>query len=61
VDSFDLKPQDHFNIQAVIQKYIDSSVSKTINLPKETTTEDLSQLLLENITDLKGVTVYRDG
>ena len=61
VDSFDLKPQDHFNIQAVIQKYVDSSVSKTINLPKETTSEDLSQLLLENITDLKGVTVYRDG
>jgi len=61
VDTFDLNPQDHFNIQAVIQRYVDSSVSKTINLPKETTTEDLSQLLLENITDLKGVTVYRDG
>ncbi len=61
VDTFDLNPQDHFNIQAVIQRYVDSSVSKTINLPKETTSEDLSQLLLENITDLKGVTVYRDG
>jgi len=61
VDSFDLEPQDHFNIQAIIQKYVDSSVSKTINLPKETTTDDLSKLLLENITDLKGVTVYRDG
>ena len=61
VDSFDLKPQDHFNIQAIIQKYVDSSVSKTINLPKETTSKDLSELLLENITDLKGVTVYRDG
>lgn len=61
VDSFDLKPQDHFNVQAIIQKYVDSSVSKTINLPKETTSEDLSKLLLENIIDLKGVTVYRDG
>lgn len=61
VDSFDLKPQDHFNVQAIIQKYVDSSVSKTINLPKETTSQDLSKLLLENITDLKGVTVYRDG
>ena len=61
VDSFDLKPQDHFNIQTVIQKYVDGSVSKTINLPRETTAEDLSRLLLENITDLKGVTVYRDG
>jgi len=61
VDTFDLKPQDHFNIQAVIQKYVDSSVSKTINLPSTTTKEDLSQLLLENIVSLKGVTVYRDG
>lgn len=61
VDSFDLKPQDHFNVQSIIQKYVDGSVSKTINLPRETTAEDLSRLLLENITDLKGVTVYRDG
>ena len=61
VDTFDLDPQDHFNVQAVIQKYVDSSVSKTINLPRETTSDDLSKLLLENITDLKGVTVYRDG
>ncbi|GAH16934.1 unnamed protein product, partial [marine sediment metagenome] len=33
----------------------------TINLPKETTEEELSGLLLDYIRDLKGVTVYRDG
>jgi len=61
VDSFDLQPEDHFNIQCTVQKYVDASVSKTINLPRESTTEDLSRLLLEYVHDLKGVTVYRDG
>jgi ribonucleoside-diphosphate reductase alpha chain len=61
VDSFDLDPRDHFEMQVACQRYCDGSVSKTINLPKETTEEDLSSLMLEYIYDLKGVTVYRDG
>ncbi len=61
VDAFDLEPKDHFNIQAAIQKYVDGSVSKTINLPSDTTEDQLSDLLLEYLKDLKGTTVYRDG
>lgn len=61
VDSFDLAPEEHFETQAAVQKYIDGGISKTINLPKNTTADKLSELLLEYIWDLKGVTVYVDG
>lgn len=61
VDSFDLKPEDHFEMQALCQKYVDGAVSKTINMPKGTTDDQLSDLLLEYANDLKGVTVYVDG
>lgn len=61
VDSFDLKPEDHFETQVAVQKYIDGAVSKTINCPKGFKSEQLSDLLLEYIRDLKGVTAYVDG
>lgn len=61
VDSFDIKPQDHFETQAAIQKYTDGAVSKTINCPQGFKSEELSDLLLEYIRDLKGVTIYVDG
>lgn len=61
VDTYDLKPQDHFETQSIVQKYVDGAVSKTINLPAGTSIDDLSKLLLEYIKDLKGVTLYVDG
>ena len=61
VDTSDLKPQDHFETQVIIQKYIDGSISKTINTPQGFKPDQLSSLLLEYIRDLKGVTLYVDG
>lgn len=61
VDTSDLSPSDHFDVQAAAQRFCDGAISKTINMPADTTTKDLSKLTLEYIYDLKGVTVYVDG
>lgn len=61
VDTDDLTPEDHFETQVAVQKFVDGAVSKTINMPAGTTTKELSKLTLEYIHDLKGVTVYVDG
>lgn len=61
VDSADLTPVDHLEQQSIIQKYTDGAISKTINVPNDTTHEQLSSLLKEYMRDLKGATVYRDG
>jgi len=65
VDIDDLKPEDHLQIQKTLQKYVDSSISKTINFSNKINCSELSIVLLKFIRDLKGVTIYvnnsRDG
>jgi len=61
VDTSNISPKDHFEMQVAVQRYVDGAVSKTINLPKGTKVGSLSKLMLEYIYDLKGVTVYVDG
>ena len=59
--AYDIKPERHLAIQESAQRYIDSAVSKTINLPEKYPVDKLSDLLLEYIPTLKGVTIYREG
>ncbi len=49
-------------IQGLIQKYIDHSISSTINLPEDVKPEIISNIYLKAWqAKLKGVTIYRDG
>jgi len=62
VSSADIKPEDRIKVQAVLQKYIDASISSTINLPKEASEEDVYDIYMKAWENgLKGVTVYRSG
>ena len=59
--SHDVSPEWHIKVQEAAQRYIDSAVSKTVNLPKDYSAKDLSELLLHYMPNLKGITVYKDG
>lgn len=59
--AYDIAPEKHFNIQEAAQRYIDSAVSKTINLPEDYTFEQLSKIWLKYCDELKGATLYRTG
>jgi ribonucleoside-diphosphate reductase alpha chain len=61
VDAHDLTPEQHLLMLATIQQHVDSAVSKTINFPKGTKKEEVSDILLKYVSDLKGVTIYVDG
>ena len=59
VGAYDISPEEHIKVQATVQKYIDSCISKTINLPSQATPENFSQVALDYAPYLKGLTVYR--
>ncbi|MBI3485414.1 adenosylcobalamin-dependent ribonucleoside-diphosphate reductase [Candidatus Daviesbacteria bacterium] len=62
VGANDLTPLDHMKVQALIQKYTDSSISKTANAPAEYTVEQVKELYIQAYKmGCKGVTFFRDG
>ncbi|HEX5504535.1 MAG TPA: LAGLIDADG family homing endonuclease [Thermomicrobiales bacterium] len=62
VGANDLTPEDHVRVQAAVQRYTDSSISKTVNAPNHHTTSEVDRLYrLAYDLGCKGVTYYRDG
>jgi ribonucleoside-diphosphate reductase alpha chain len=58
----DLSPAWHLAIQEAFQRHVDNAVSKTINLPAETTPEQIEAVYRDAWRrGLKGVTVFREG
>jgi len=62
VSAMELEPMEHIKVQAAVQKWTDSSISKTANAPADYTVEQTAQLY-EKAYELgcKGVTIYRDN
>ena len=60
VDVEALAPLDHVNIQAAVQRHVDSSISKTINCPEDISFEDFREIYSRAYDlDCKGCTTYR--
>jgi ribonucleoside-diphosphate reductase alpha chain len=62
ISAMELIPEEHVDIQCVIQNWVDSSISKTVNAPKGYTVEEVEQVYMRLYRGgAKGGTVYVDG
>lgn len=62
ISANDLSPEDHVRVQGVIQKYVDASISKTVNAPITHTVEDVKRTYtLAYELGLKGIAYMREG
>ncbi len=60
VNAQTLPPLDHVRMQAAAQKWVDSSISKTINCPEDISFDDFSQVYMAAWDQgCKGCTTYR--
>lgn len=62
IETYDLSPEQHIEIQSQAQQWVSNAVSKTINFDDRTTIEDVDKIYkLAWEKGLKGITIYRKG
>ena len=62
VTSKDISWKDRINTQSIMQNYVDTAISSTVNLSKDTPIEEIEQIYLYAWKKgLKGITIYRSG
>jgi len=62
VTALELTPEEHVRVQAVIQRYVDSSISKTVNAPNDHTVAEVDTLFrLAYDMGCKGIAYFRTG
>jgi len=62
VTSADIAIDERIAMQATWQKHIDASISSTVNLPEETSIEEVEHLYMQAWEKgLKGITIFRNG
>ena len=62
VTAHEVTPEEHVKMQAVIQRWVDASMAKTVNAPKHHTVDDVKSLYMTAYNSgCKGITYYCDG
>lgn len=62
VSAMDINWRDRVEIQGIMQEYIDTAISSTVNVKEDTSVEELRDLYLYAWEQgLKGITIYREG
>ncbi len=62
VTAYDILPEDHLTMEAIVQRHVDDAISKTTNFRHNASVEEVEgAFLLAHELGIKGVTFYRDG
>jgi ribonucleoside-diphosphate reductase alpha chain len=57
-----IKPMGHIRMMAAVQPFLSGAISKTVNVPQETTVEEVADIYMQGWKlGLKAVALYRDG